>query len=111
VRSDFLLQETGSKAGYLLRGIIVALTLLVASCGTTPPVQEMSDARQAISVAIDAGAKERAAADLGAAQGYLDSAEKNLANRAYSKAREDAQLAKESALAALAQAEQTAPPE
>lgn len=95
----------------LPRGAIAALALFVAACGTTPPVQEMSDARQAIAVAIEAGAKETAATDLGAAERYLESAEKNLADRMYTKARDDARQAKERALAALAQAEQTPQPE
>jgi hypothetical protein len=95
----------------LRRGGYVLLVIFLAACSTTPPVQEMSDARQAIAVAIDAGAKETASGDLRAAERYLQSAEKNLADRMYSKARDDARQAKKSALAALAQAEQNPPPE
>ena len=47
-------------------------TLLVASaCETAPPVQEMSDARQAIAVAREAGAEDYASEDLLAAGSAL----------------------------------------
>jgi hypothetical protein len=96
----------------LWRGLLVALMLLIAACGSGPPVQEMSDARQAISVAKDAGAEESAAADFSAAEAFLASAEKNLDKRAYAEAREDAKQAKSKALDALAAAEaQPGPPE
>lgn len=101
----------GRQAVTLSRAAIVVLAFFVAACSTTPPVQEMSDARQAIAVAIDAGAKESASGDLRAAERYLESAEKNIADRMYSKARDDARQAKKSALAALARTEQNAPPE
>lgn len=78
---------------------------VLAACGTGPPVQEMSDARQAIAVAREAGAAEHAAADLNAAERYLESAQRNLSERAYHAAREDALKAKLKALDALAAAE------
>lgn len=83
----------------------MALLLLSAACGSGPPVQEMSDARQAIAVAREAGAEDHAAAELGAAERYLESAQRNLTERAYSAAREDALKAKLKALDALAAAE------
>jgi Domain of unknown function (DUF4398) len=61
----------------------------------------MSDARQAITAARDAGAEEYAAEDLHAAEAYLDSAKRNLSERAYASARRDAMLAKEKARKAL----------
>jgi hypothetical protein len=85
--------------------MLVALSLALAACSSGPPVQEMSDARQAISVAREAGAEDLAADDFSAAQAYLASAEKNLAERAYDEAREDARQAKAKALDALAAAE------
>lgn len=91
--------------GGLGRGSIVALLALLYACGTGPPVQEMSDARQAISAAKDAGAEDRAAEDLRAAEAYLDSAERSLSERAYGSARRDATLAKEKARNALQNAE------
>jgi len=82
-------------------GCSIIFAVLFASCGVTPPVQEMSDARQAIAAAKEAGAEERAAEDLHAAEAYLDSAQRNLSERAYSSARRDATLAKERARQAL----------
>ena len=46
----------------------LALALLLAACETAPPVQEMSDARQAITVAREAGAADLAAAELAEAE-------------------------------------------
>lgn len=69
----------------------------------------MSDARQAIAVARDAGAEQLAAEDLHAAEAYLDSAQRKLSERAYAQARQDALQAKNRALAALAIAEAAAP--
>jgi hypothetical protein len=79
---------------------------LLAACGSGPPVQEMSDARQAIAVAREAGAAERASADLEAAERYLENAQRHLSERAYNAARENALKAKLKALDALAAAEQ-----
>ena len=81
------------------------LTLLVASCQSSPPVQEMSDARQAIAVARDAGAERFAATQLREAEAYLDSAQRNLSERLYAQARRDALQAKDKAMEALATAE------
>jgi hypothetical protein len=75
---------------------------MTGGCQSGPPVQEMSDARQAISIARDAGAGDVAPEDLRQAEALMDSAQKNLANRAYSLARRDALQAKEKALQALA---------
>lgn len=61
----------------------------------------MSDARQAIAAAKEAGAEERAAEDLRAAEAFLDSAQRNLSERAYGSARRDATLAKKKARQAL----------
>jgi len=82
------------------------ICLLVAVCGlaaceTAPPVQEMSDARQAIAVAKEAGAEDLAAFHLKAAENYLASAEQKLGERAYNQARRDAKQAKMKALDAL----------
>ncbi|HZD54453.1 MAG TPA: DUF4398 domain-containing protein [Woeseiaceae bacterium] len=95
---------TAYVAGFAWRRVCVALVLL-AGCGSGPPVQEMSDARQAIAVARDAGAETHAASDLRSAEQYLDSAQRNLHERAYEKAREDALKAKLKALDALAATE------
>jgi len=86
-------------------GLVAVLLLAVAGCVTGPPVQEMSDARQAIAVAKEAGAAELASAELSEAEAYLESAQKKLSERSYSPARRDALLAKDKALDALARAE------
>lgn len=85
-----------------LRCLMLGLLLVAAACQSTPPVQEMSDARQAIAVAKSAGAAEFAGPDLQAAEAYLESAQKKLAERAYSQARRDAMQARDKALEALA---------
>ncbi len=85
--------------------LLLGVLLLAAGCETSPPVQEMSDARQAIAVAREAGAEEHAAFHLRAAENYLKSAEERLNERQYSKARYDAKQAKMKALDALKAAE------
>lgn len=91
-------------AGAVRLGACIAL-VVSAACGSGPPVQEMSDARQAIAVAREAGAADHAAADLNAAERYLESAQRNLTERAYNAARQDALKAKLKALDALAATE------
>lgn len=89
-------------AGVVRRGFPLALLLALAACGSGPPVQEMSDARQAIAVAIEAGAEDHASAELHDAEALLESAQRNLSERAYAEARRDALKAKLKALDALA---------
>ena len=86
-------------------GLLLASACLTA-CETAPPVQEMSDARQAIAVAKEAGAEDRAAFHLEAAEKYLASAEKKLGEHAFSQARRDAKQAKMKALDALKASEE-----
>ncbi len=93
-----------SRTSHFPRVAILAAVLLLSSCQTAP-VQEMSDARQAIAVAREAGAAEHAAATLQAALDYLHSAERHLQERLYKEAREDALQAKIKALDALQQSE------
>ena len=78
-----------TRLSYFLRVTVLGLLLLAAGCQTAP-VQEMSDARQAITVAREAGAEEYAADDL---------------KREYDLARRDALQAKSSALDALRRTE------
>ena len=82
--------------------------LALAACETTPPAQEMSDARQAIEVAREAGAAEHAALHLKAAENYLESARQALNAGEYSEARRNAKNAKIKALDALREAEASA---
>lgn len=77
------------------------MLLLQVACTSGPPVQEMSDARQAISVAREAGASEHAPIDLRAAEDSLDNALRSLSKKEYGQARIDAVEAKNKALRAL----------
>lgn len=79
--------------------VFLAAALVVACAGA--PVQEMSDARQAIAAAREVHADDKAATDFARAQQYLDAAQKALDAGDYSTAREDAQLARQYALRAL----------
>lgn len=87
------------------RGLLILSLTALAGCETGPPVQEMSDARQAIAVARQAGAAQLAPDVLRAAETFLDSAQQKLSRRAYSQARVDAIQAKNRAIEALADSE------
>lgn len=70
--------------------VLAALAMGLVGCATAPPVQELSDARQAIMAAEDAGADRYATARLNAAQSLLASAEAKLHEHDYNGARTDA---------------------
>jgi hypothetical protein len=84
-----------------ITGLVGVALLALGGCAGGPPVQEMSDARQAIAVAREAGASQYAPTELRDAENYLDSALRSLTRKEYSEARDDAIEAKNSALAAL----------
>lgn len=88
-----------------LKVLLLLALLSLGACQTAPPVQEMSDARQAITAAREAGAAELAAFHLKAAEDYLDSAKQALEAKDYWEARRDAKQAKMKALDALQAAE------
>jgi outer membrane murein-binding lipoprotein Lpp len=69
---------------------------------SSAPVQEMSDARQAIAAARGAGATESTSPDFYAAQAAIARAEKHLEAQEYTRARYAAMEAKRHAGAALA---------
>ena len=83
-----------------IRIAIIATAMLAAGCESMP-VQEMSDARQAIMAAREAGAEEHAAEVLLEAEESLQSAEKYLNSRNYGVARREAIEAKAKAIDAL----------
>lgn len=85
----------------LLRVLLFATFLAAAACQTAPPVQEMSDARQAIMAARNAGAAEKAPEDLRAAEEHEQEAKDLLSQKAYIRARRQAILARSRALDAL----------
>ena len=85
--------------------LLACLSPLVGCKGA--PVQEMSDARQAIAAARAAGAAEHAPQDLSAAQAAIAKAEENLHQAHFSRARMAAEEAKRRAAAALANSQGT----
>jgi hypothetical protein len=79
---------------------------MAASGCATPPVQEMSNARQAIAAAEDAGAEAAAAPLLAEARALLASAETKLQRENYIGARLDATSARIKAVEALERTQQ-----
>ncbi len=90
-----------SRLKNFLCGALIATLLCTVGCQTAPPVQEMSDARQAIMAAKEAGAEEHATEALEAAVGFLANAEKSISAKSYAQARRDALQAKAKAHDAL----------
>ena len=83
------------------RTFLLLVALMLSGCATAPPVQEMSDARQAITAAEDANAARLAPVPLSDARRFLAQAETQIRNRSFSLARANAVRAKNRALAAL----------
>ncbi|MAP11721.1 MAG: hypothetical protein CMQ61_06675 [Gammaproteobacteria bacterium] len=79
-------------------GVIIGMLWFLQGCASTPPAQEMSDARQALQAAVAAGAEEYVAADIGRARGFLKGAERAMALRHFDQARSGAVAAKRAAL-------------
>ena len=73
-----------------LRFLAASILLALSACASNPPVQEMSDARQAIQAAISAGAEKYAVLALEDARKFLADAEAKLQRRAYNGAKNDA---------------------
>ena len=86
--------------------VIVAYCALIGCAGA--PVQEMSNARQAIRAAHDAGAEQVAAQQLTEARAFLERAEADLQSRSYKEARRNAVAARGKAVEALEAAQTTA---
>lgn len=80
------------------------IVLLFTACATTAPVQEMSNARQTIQAAVEAGAEIHAPAELANARELLEDASRELEVGNYPLARDYAVQAKQRAM----QARQTA---
>jgi predicted S18 family serine protease len=80
------------------------MLLLFTACATTAPVQEMSNARQTIQAAIEAGAEIHAPDELANARELLENASRELEVGNYPLARDYALQAKQQAI----QARQTA---
>ncbi len=83
----------------------VALLFAAGCASGGPPVQEMSDARQAIEAAREAGAEDLATGEFRSAHSRLVSAESHLKQRSFHAARRDALAARDLAVHARAVAE------
>jgi hypothetical protein len=83
------------------RALLTFAGLVLVGCVTAPPVQEMSDARQAISAAEAANAERLAPESLRDARRFLAEAEQQLQQQAYGPARFNAVRAKNRAAMAL----------
>lgn len=83
---------------------LLAATVLLAACAVAP-VQEMSDARQAVMAAEQAGAEEHAPERLNEARNHLARAQQSLEVREYDEAREHATRARDAAVRALTASE------
>lgn len=80
--------------------IFVLSLFLVSACAVVPPVQEMSDARQAVEAAREAKADKYAAQKLRSAEDSLELATKTLNQGEYEAARMAASVAKALAIKA-----------
>jgi hypothetical protein len=85
--------------------VVLVGVVCLLGCQTGPPVQEMSDARQAIVAAADAGATRATSPEYAAAQAAIARAETHLQAQEYARARLAALQAKHHAAAALANAQ------
>ena len=89
----------------MLRGLLLMVLCIGASGCAGVPAQEMSNARQAIKAARDAGAEQVAPQKLSEAQSLLEQAESSLQNGDYRNARRSAVAAKGRATEALSAAQ------
>lgn len=78
-------------------GVVTAVVLVACAAA---PTQEMSDARQSVQAAREAGAETYAAQNLSNARDYLEQAERELELRYFSRARHDAIVARSEAVKA-----------
>jgi len=78
---------------------LLALLLMLSACAAVP-VQEMSNARQAVDAARKAGAEARAVKELHSAESLLQSAEQALQEGDYKQARKNAEAAQSQAVMA-----------
>jgi hypothetical protein len=85
--------------------VVLVGVVCLLGCQTAPPVQEMSDARQAIVAAAAAGATRGSSPEYDAAQAAIARAEAHLQAQEYARARLAALQAKHHAAAALANAQ------
>lgn len=89
--------------------LLTAMATWLTACASAP-VQEMSDARQALDAALQAGAAQRAPRQTKAAQTALAEAERSLKRHEFSRARTSAHEARTQAIEAQRIAQSTATP-
>ena len=82
-----------------LRAVLLGAVLTLVAC-VAVPVQEMSDARQAVDAARKAGAESHASEELQSAEALLLNAEQALQDGDYKQAREDAAASRAQAVQA-----------
>lgn len=80
--------------------VLLSSLVLLSACSVMPPVQEMSDARQAIKAAREANAEKYAPQKLRSAEDSLELATKTLEQGEYEEARMAATVAKALAIKA-----------
>jgi hypothetical protein len=85
----------------MFRALLTLSAFGVAGCVSAPPVQEMSDARQAIRAAEQADAGRVAGDTLADARKFLEEAERQIQEEAYGPASMNAVRAKNRAVQAL----------
>ena len=86
-------------------GLFLAVLFMQGCTSFGPPIQEMSDARLALTAAEQAGGDKFAPVLMRQSRTALLAAEAHLAKRAYSLARNEARAAKSSAVSAREMAE------
>ncbi len=91
-----------TKARSILAFVLAGL---LSACAATPPTQEMSEARQSVEAAKQAGAGEHAPKAMDNAQQLLTKAEEGMRSGNYEEAQQDAIAAREAARQALALSE------
>jgi hypothetical protein len=84
------------------------MALIVTGCVTSPPAQEMSDARQTIAAAEEVDAARLSPVPLTDARRFLALAETQIRDRSFSMARTNAVRAKNRAIDALNESQETA---
>ncbi|GMQ88212.1 MAG: hypothetical protein BMS9Abin08_1443 [Gammaproteobacteria bacterium] len=102
----FSFASSGYRFARPLRWILILLLLALGSACGSAPVQEMSEARQAIDAARAAGAEQYAAEQYNKAQALLKKAKQLLNDDHFSKARRSAAEARDEAVRARETAQQ-----
>jgi hypothetical protein len=101
---NFWYQMSVNHFKKLIRVLFAAWMVVVGGCATVPPVQEMSDARQALQAAKAVGAQDKAPLSYSEALTYIERAESSLQMGNYSEAQRQALKAKNHALEARSEA-------